>query len=106
MSHTPTSSRGAALIVVPGIPRGRDGLAGGLWAISVRCPTGRLRVATMWQLIRPYASRLIRTRTRSDRKVGYEELSFIFAGVPDETLPAMVDYLAAQPWVLDAWFVP
>jgi hypothetical protein len=91
---------------VPGVLHTPDGLAGGLWALSVRCPTGRLRVATLWQLIRPYAPHLIRTRTRSDRKAGFEELSFIFAGMPDETLPEMVDYLAAQPWVLDAWFVP
>ncbi|TCK84182.1 hypothetical protein B0G74_8997 [Paraburkholderia sp. BL9I2N2] len=85
-------------------PSGRT--CGRTMALSVRCRTGQLRVATLWQLLRPYASRLIRTRARSNRKAGFEELSFIVAGMPDETLPSMVDYLAAQSWVLDAWFVP
>jgi hypothetical protein len=106
MSHTPASRHRPALIVVPGVLRDWGGFADGLWALSVRCPTGQLRVAALWQLIRPYTSHLIRTRARSDHKAGFEEISLIFAGTPDETLPAMVDYLAAQSWVLDAWFVP
>lgn len=106
MNHTPASPRRPALIVVPGVLRDSDNCTDGLWALSVRCPTGQLRVAALWQLIRPYASHLVRTRARADRKAGFEELSLVFAGTPDETLPAMVDYLAAQTWVLDAWFVP
>ena len=106
MNHTPFSLHRPALIVVPGVLSDSGGFADGLWAVSVRCPTGQLRVATLWQLIRPYASHVIRTRARTDRKAGFEELSLILAGTPDGTLPAMVDQLAAQSWVLDAWFVP
>lgn len=106
MNHAPASRHRRALIVVPGVLRDSGGFADGLWALSVRCPTGQLRVATLWQLIRPYTSHLIRTRARCDRKAGFEELSLVFAGTPGETLPAMVDHLAAQSWVLHVWFVP
>lgn len=106
MNRTPASRHRPALVVVPGVLRESGGCADGLWAVSVRCPTGQLRVATLWQLIRPYTSHVIRTRARCDRKAGFEELSLVFAGTPGETLPAMVDHLAAQSWVLDAWFVP
>lgn len=106
MNHSRVSRRRPARIVAPDILRESGGFAHGLWALSVRSPTGQLRVATLWQLIRPYTSHLIRTRARSDRKAGFEELSLVFAGAPDETLPGMVDHLATQSWLLDAWFIP